>query len=177
MADQPTTIAPRATGVAAARGSEAPVVPPPGPPAAAQLPPSTVPPSTLPPARAHGVRQGRPPKASEALAPRRERRYIKPIAALIAVAIVLFLVVGGGYLASRQLYFLGTNSQGTITVYRGLPYDLPAGIHLYETFYISGVPASEVSADRRKSLLDHHLRSQTDASSLIRSIELGQLNK
>ena len=99
------------------------------------------------------------------------------VAGLLAAVIVLFLVLGGGYLASRQLYFIGTNSQGIVTVYRGLPYDLPAGIHLYETFYVSGMPASQVPAHRRATLLNHHLRSQTDASSLVRSIELGQLNK
>ena len=52
-----------------------------------------------------------------------------------------------------------------VTVYRGLPYDLPAGIHLYETYYVSGVPAA---ADRRRSsdrLLDHRLRSRDDVRS------------
>jgi hypothetical protein len=62
-----------------------------------------------------------------------------------------------------------------VTIYRGFPYDLPAGIHLYETYYVSGVPASVVPAGRRSSLLNHHLRSQNDASSLVRTLELGQL--
>ena len=92
-----------------------------------------------------------------------------------AVVIVLFLLLGGGFLASRQLYFIGTNAQGIVTVYRGLPYDLPAGIHLYETFYVSGVPTAMVPSDRRKSLFDHKLRSQSDASSLIRDLELGKV--
>jgi protein phosphatase len=129
--------------------------------------------STLPLART----QGRPEPDATARRPRRAQRYAKPIAALIAVLVVLFLVLGGGYLATRQLYFLGTNSQGIVTIYRGLPYDLPAGIHLYETFYVSGVPASVVPADRRATLLNHHLRSQGDASGLVRSLELGQLNR
>ena len=55
---------------------------------------------------------------------------------------VLLLIGGGGYLATRQLYFIGTDPQGIVTIYRGLPYDLPAGIRLYETFYVSGVPGS-----------------------------------
>jgi protein phosphatase len=91
--------------------------------------------------------------------------------------VVLFVILGGGYLASRQLYFLGTNSRGIVTVYRGLPYDLPAGLRLYETFYVSGVPASLIPPDRRTALLNHHLRSQSDASSLIRSVELGELSR
>ena len=73
----------------------------------------------------------------------------KPLAALVAVVIVLALILGGGYLASRQLYFIGTNSQGIVTIYRGFPYDLPAGVHLYETYVVSGVPSSLVPPDRR----------------------------
>ena len=97
------------------------------------------------------------------------------LAALLATLIVLALLGGGGYLATRQLYFIGTNQQGIVTIYRGLPYDLPAGLKLYETFYVSGVPASELPVDRRSTLLNHHLRSQGDAEKLVRSVELGQL--
>lgn len=109
-------------------------------------------------------------------APRR-RRYLKPLAALAATLIVLFLVLGGGYLATRQLYFIGTNSQGIVTIYRGLPYDLPAGIHLYETFYVSGVPASLVPPDRRSAVFNNDLRSQSDAQSFVRDLELGEVSK
>jgi protein phosphatase len=99
------------------------------------------------------------------------------MAAVMAVVIVLALILGGGYVASRQLYFIGTNSQGIVTIYRGLPYDLPAAIHLYETYYVSGVPASLVPADRRSTLLNNQLRSQKDASNLVRDLELGRLSK
>jgi PPM family protein phosphatase len=122
-----------------------------------------------PVAGTHG-RPGEPP-------PRKERRYIKPLAALLAVVIVLGLVIGGGYLASRQLYFIGTNSQGIVTIYRGFPYDLPGGIHLYETFYESGVPASLVPPDRRGALFNHHLRSETDAANLVHDLELGRISR
>jgi hypothetical protein len=107
--------------------------------------------------------------------PRRGVRFAKPVAALVAVVAVLALVGAGGYLASRQLYFIGTNAQGVVTVYRGLPYDLPAGIHLYETYYVSGVPATLIPADRRSALLDNRLRSQSDATNLIRQLELGRI--
>jgi protein phosphatase len=117
--------------------------------------------------------QGRPEAVGTARPP---RRYAKPLAALIALVIVLVLIGGGGYLATRQLYFIGTNSQGIVTIYRGLPYDLPAGIHLYETFYVSGVPATLVPADRRAALFDNHLRSEPDATGVVRKLELGQLS-
>ncbi|MGB0094229.1 MAG: hypothetical protein WBP81_17080, partial [Solirubrobacteraceae bacterium] len=108
---------------------------------------------------------------------RPRRRYVKALAALVAAVIVLALIGAGGYLATRQLYFVGTNSQGIVTIYRGLPYDLPAGVRLYETFYTSGVPAVLVPSDRRSALLNHHLRSQSDASTLVRDLELGKVSR
>ena len=107
--------------------------------------------------------------------PTRRRRYAKPLAAVLATLIVLCLIGAGGWLASRQLYFIGTNAQGIVTIYRGLPYELPAGIRLYETFYVSGVPAALVPVDRRAALFNHHLRSQSDASTLVHDLELGKV--
>ncbi|HZO77184.1 MAG TPA: Stp1/IreP family PP2C-type Ser/Thr phosphatase [Solirubrobacteraceae bacterium] len=120
--------------------------------------------------RASGRREAKRPTAGRGI-----RR--KPVAILIAVVIVLCLIVAGGYLASRQLYFIGTNSSGVVTIYRGLPYDLPAGIHLYETFYVSGVPASLVPPGRRVALLDNRLRSQSSAATVVRDLELGRITK
>jgi protein phosphatase len=154
--------------------------PAPESPQSAQASPATAtapvgPPESSPQPKARLARtQGRPvPREST----RRERRYIKPLAALAAIVIVLFLVGGGGYLATRQLYFISTNSQGMVTIFRGLPYDLPAGIHLYETFYVSGLPASLVPPDRRGSVFNDHLRSQKDASQLVRDLELGKVSR
>jgi PPM family protein phosphatase len=127
--------------------------------------------------RAPGAEDQRMAAATAAPARRRLRRHAKLLAALTATLIVLALIIGGGYLATRQLYFIGTNAQGIVTIYRGLPYDLPGGIHLYETFYVSGVPASLVPPDRRAALLNNNLRSQSDASDLVRRLELGRLSK
>ena len=145
------------------------------PPSASRAVPTAPPAARIPRART----QGRPTDdgASSGRSERRHRRFAKPVAALLAAVIVLSLLGAGGYLASRQLYFLGTNAQGIVTIYRGLPYDLPAGIRLYESFYVSGVPASLIPADRRAAILNHHLRSQSDASNLIKTLELGQLAK
>ncbi|HTT29306.1 MAG TPA: Stp1/IreP family PP2C-type Ser/Thr phosphatase [Solirubrobacteraceae bacterium] len=115
--------------------------------------------------------QPRPPSTV-----RRERRFVTPIAALLSVVIVVGLIGAGGYLASRQLYFVGTNAQGIVTVYRGLPYSLPFGVPLYETYYVSGVPAQVVPAARRGQLLNNNLRSQTDATSLVMDLEQGRIS-
>ena len=104
-------------------------------------------------------------------------RYAKVLVALFSVLVVLALVGAGGYLATRQLYFIGTDQQGIVTIYRGLPYDLPAGIRLYETFYTSGVPGSLVPLSRRDDLLNNHLRSQSDATSVVMALEQGRISK
>jgi protein phosphatase len=105
------------------------------------------------------------------------RRFAKPLALLVTLVIVLGGLGAAGYLASRQLFFIGTNPQGVVTIYRGLPYDLPGGIHLYETYYVSGYPAALVPADRRAAVFDNRLRSQTDAVNLVRQIELGRITQ
>ncbi len=127
-----------------------------------------------------------PPSTTGRLTPRRERvdrtarerrRFAKPVAALVATIIVLALVGAGGYLASRQLYFIGTDSHGIVTIYRGFPYELPAGIRLYETYVVSGVPASFVPPDRRSGFFNNQLRSQSEALDLVRQLELGQVSR
>jgi PPM family protein phosphatase len=115
--------------------------------------------------------QPRPPEAV-----RREHRFVTPLAALLSVVIVLGLIGAGGYLASRQLYFVGTDAQGVVTIYRGLPYSLPFGVPLYETYYVSGVPAQVVPAARRGQLLNNNLRSQSDATSLVMDLEQGKIS-
>jgi protein phosphatase len=108
---------------------------------------------------------------------RRGLRYSKPVAALLATLIVLFLFGSGGWLATRQLFFIGTNSQGFVTIYRGLPYNLVAGVRLYEVFYESGVPATTLAPAERARLLDHDLRSQSSAQTLVNDLELGKVQQ
>ena len=123
-----------------------------------------------------------PPSGARRLTPRpptankRERRFATPVAALVATVTVLALIGAGGYLATRELYFVGTNTQGVVTIFRGLPYDLPFGVPLYETYYVSGVPASVVPAPRRAQLLNNNLRSQRDATSLVMDLEQGRIS-
>jgi serine/threonine protein phosphatase PrpC len=98
----------------------------------------------------------------------------KVTAAFTSLLIVLLLVGGAGYLATRQLYFIGTNADGLVTLYNGLPYDF-LGVPFWEQSYVSGLPASLVSGRQRTQLLNHNLRSQKDSIALIRAAELGDL--
>jgi protein phosphatase len=116
--------------------------------------------------------EARPPPPPQ---PRRRRRLPRAVKIAIVVLVIALPLLVGGWLASRAVYFVGTNKQGIVTIYRGLPYDLPAGVRLYERFYVSGVPAGEVPPARRARLFDHKLRSQRDAENLLNDLEQGKL--
>ncbi len=119
-------------------------------------------------------RPRRPPPAPAAKKPRRRLRRL--VAPLILLA-VLGIVVVGAWVASQSVYFIGTNSRGLVTLYRGVPYELPGGVKLYSSDFVSGVSAVSLAPPRRHTLLDHSLRSENDASALLRSLELGQLSE
>jgi serine/threonine protein phosphatase PrpC len=116
------------------------------------------------------------PRPAPARAPRRRRRRAGAGLRVLLGLLVIALVVGGLYVASRQVYFVGTNDGGLVTVYRGVPYELPFGIDLYQQDYASGMPARAIPAARRGRVLDHEWRSRGDAVGLVRALERGQLD-
>jgi protein phosphatase len=133
---------------------------------AASLPAST-------PRRPRRPRPGAP--ASEPAADARRRRRLRRAGALAVALVVAGLLGSAAYLALQSVYFIGTNSRGLVTLFQGVPYRLPGNLALYSSDYVSGVSASTLTPERRRTLLDHSLRSEADAASLIRSLELEQL--
>jgi serine/threonine protein phosphatase PrpC len=112
--------------------------------------------------------------ASNGGRPRRRRRLRH--AGLIAFLLGVLVVVGSsGYLAFQSVYFVGTNNRGLVTMFEGLPYRLPGNLDLYSSQYVSGVSASTLSPEKRRTLLNHTLRSEGNAGALIHSLELEQL--
>ena len=95
--------------------------------------------------------------------------------AAAVVAIVAAAVVVGFWAGSRQFYFVGTDDRGLVSLYRGLPYELPFGLELWESEYSTGVPARLLPERRRDRVLDHRLRSKGDAVDLIKQVERGEL--
>ena len=63
-----------------------------------------------------------------------------------------------------------------MTIYRGLPIDLPLGAKLYSRYAGSGVTLESVPPARRTSFTDHKLRSKDDAENLVIQLERGQLD-
>jgi serine/threonine protein phosphatase PrpC len=118
-------------------------------------------------ARATATRPGSRPRRASA------RRRLTAAVALVFVA----ALVVGFYFGSRQFYFVGTNERGLVTLYRGVPYELPLGVELYGEEYVSTVPASSIHpAGRRDEIIDHRLREEGDAVDLMRQLEEGRLS-
>jgi protein phosphatase len=116
----------------------------------------------------------REPRAPRRSAPaRRQRRRVPvgPILVLFLVACVLL----GAYFASQTVYFVGASNDGFVSVYRGLPYDLPAGLKLYSVNYESGAPVDELTPAQKRTITAHKLRSKNDAQDLVNQLETGQL--
>jgi protein phosphatase len=120
-------------------------------------------------------RAPRPPRRAGAVATRRgRRRWAGPLKALGVLAVLLILIASGGWIASRSVYFVGTDDDGFVTLYQGLPYDLP-GLSMYQSQFASGVPAQTLTPQLRKVVTDHKLRSHDDAVDLVRQLERGDL--
>ncbi len=106
-------------------------------------------------------------RASQAPSSRRpSRRRRLALRILVPLVIVAALLAGGIY-GIRQVYFLGSDSAGRLALYRGLPYDLPLGIHLYSEQYAAPIQVSSLPADRQPGATDHTLRGHGDAVSLL----------
>jgi PPM family protein phosphatase len=140
--------------------------------AAAREPTATA--TVAPPAPDAVARAPKRPLPPGAVQPPRRRRRRLPFG-IAAVAAVVALLGVAAWFASRAVFFVGTDSSGVVTIYRGLPYELPLGIKLYERYYSSGVVAAQVPRGRRRALLDNELRSRSDATDLVRQLETGQL--
>ncbi len=101
-------------------------------------------------------------------APPRRRRILGWVVAALAVVVVC----GGGFLVARSVYFLGTDNQGDVALYRGVPYQLPLGISLYSKQYSIPVQEGTLSEERQKAVTGHTLRGKGDATDLVDDIKL-----
>jgi len=152
--------------VQAARAQEARTQAPPAAPAAGAAPASTAPPSRR-------LIPSAPAEPQDGGAGRRRGRRLGTLFAILALIVVPLGL--GAYIANQAVYFVGTDKDGFVTMYRGLPYELPAGVDLYSPTYVSAVRLDSVPAARRKRLIDHTLRSHDDAADLMRALERGRV--
>ncbi len=108
----------------------------------------------------------------EQLAAKSSRRpVLRRALKVVAVLVVLGAIALGAWYGNRQVWFLGTDDGGRVALYRGLPYELPFGIELYEERYASPIQTSSLPPRRQDAVSGHDLRSQDDAVSLVEDIE------
>jgi hypothetical protein len=88
--------------------------------------------------------------------------------------VLVAAAASGAFVGLRNVYFIGQDDRGLVTLYRGIPYDLPFGIKLYDSQYVSSVQTRRLRPFERRRLLDHELRGRDDAASLIRRLEQGR---
>ena len=97
-----------------------------------------------PPPRRHRLRHRAAPRR-----PRRARRRVT-FRRVVARCWSWRVLAGAGRGrdgGAAQVYFVGQDDRGLVTLYRGVPYELPLGIDLYEPRYVSSVPARTLIAD------------------------------
>jgi protein phosphatase len=125
-----------------------------------------VPPPPVPELREHAPRAAAPH--------RRPRRTLRRMLVTLIVLAALAGAVVGAVAGIRSVYFVGQDGRGLVTLYRGVPYELPFGVDLYESQYVSSVPARTLSPTQRRRLLDHQLRSREDAAEIVRELARGR---
>ncbi|MEX2107957.1 MAG: Stp1/IreP family PP2C-type Ser/Thr phosphatase [Solirubrobacterales bacterium] len=114
-------------------------------------------------------------KRREELAAAKPRRRRLRTAAKVLAALVLVAAIGfGAWYGNRQVWFLGTDDAGRVALYRGLPYELPFGITLYDERYASPIQTESLPPKRRDAVSGHDLRSRRDAVDLIEDIQSSQ---
>jgi protein phosphatase len=110
----------------------------------------------------------------EKLVAKRPRRRLRTAAKALVAVLLIGGIAFGVWWGNRQAWFLGTDAGGRVALYRGLPYELPFGVDLFEERYSAPLQTASLPARRRDAVTGHDVRSEADAVSLIEEIERSQ---
>lgn len=125
-----------------------------------------IPPPAEEPAVARRIEPAAPPAGRR---PRRRRRVWIP--ATIVVVLLALAIVGGLWVVSRA-HFVGSDSNGHVAVYQGLPYDVVDGVRLYRAVYVSPrLRTAQLTQEERGLLFDHDLQSKSAAMARVKVLE------
>lgn len=113
-------------------------------------------------------------KRRRELADRPKRQRLKTVAKVLAALIVVAAIAFGAWYGNRHVWFLGTDSAGRVALYRGLPYELPFGVKLYDERYSIPVQTESLPPKRHDAVTGHDVRSRSDAVSLIEELQKSQ---
>ena len=139
-------------------------------------PPPAAQPQTAAGANANGQAAAQSAPSAAYAQRRAESKKSRRWVGAVIISVVLLIGIAGAVIGSLNVYFVGGNEKGLVTVYRGLPYELPLSIDLYTRDFVTSVPVSDLPAGTRARILDHKLRTRTDALDLAQQIEKGEIN-
>jgi serine/threonine protein phosphatase PrpC len=121
--------------------------------------PPVAPATTVEPTDAHEPTPERPRR-------KRSRWKRRLLWAALGLGFVAVLIGGALYGLSRA-YFVGADSNGNVTVYQGVPFDLSDGVGLYRERYVSRLQSAQLAPEERSALFDHELLSYDQARARI----------
>ena len=113
-------------------------------------------------------------QAASSRRPGRRRKIVKRVGGLLALLVVIGAIVFGATYGLHHTWFLGTDDAGRVTLYRGVPYELPFGVKLYTEQYSSPVQTESLPERRKDAVTGQSVRSRDDAVKLLEEIERGQ---
>jgi serine/threonine protein phosphatase PrpC len=121
--------------------------------------PPVAPATTVGPADAHEPA----PERARRKPSRWKRRLLWAALGLGFVAVL----IGGALYGLSRAYFVGADSNGNVTVYQGVPFDLSDGVGLYRERYVSRLQSAQLAPEERNALFDHELLSYDQARARI----------
>jgi len=104
----------------------------------------------------------------------RRREPRGPGRRLLVAALTLTLLVGASGFVVWGLWrshFVGSEADGHVAVYQGVPWNIVGNVHLYRATYVSPLLAAQLSQGERRKLFDHSLRSEGSALAAVRAYE------
>jgi protein phosphatase len=104
----------------------------------------------------------------------RRREPRGPGRRLLVAALTLTLLVGASGFVVWGLWrshFVGSEANGHVAVYQGVPWNIVGNVHLYRATYVSPLLAAQLSRAERRKLFDHSLRSEGSALAAVRAYE------
>ena len=104
--------------------------------------------------------QAQPPGAAPAIRVRRRRWPIVTTALVVLVAVV----IGGGYVfwrVSQDQYYVGTNSNGQVVIYRGISQRI-AGLSWSSPYQLTGIPLAQVPSNYQQTVKTNYSTGSLD---------------
>jgi PPM family protein phosphatase len=92
---------------------------------------------------------------------------------LVATLFLTLVVCASGFVVWGlwRSHFVGTDANGHVAVYQGVPWNVVGNVRLYHAVYVSPLLAAQLSQVERQKLFDHSLRSDSSARAAVRRYE------